>query len=110
MEFGKPRKPTKFFCINTNLIWELPVSGNSVKVLGFLKAQRHDFNFSIKRIAERTLINRSTVARCLVELEEKDLIRMEKFRGETSHYSFAPDDAYNQIILTHAPVNQEATE
>ena len=110
MDFGRAKPPKDNFCTNSNLIWELPISGNAIKVLGFLKAQAFGYKASLREIARRTVMSVNAVRRSLIQLEEYELIHGEKYTGFHTKYSFAPDWHYEKLIKEHRDAEEMTVE
>jgi hypothetical protein len=111
MNYSKVCRPTKtrFYQLG-NCFWELPISANATKVLGFLKCQQPGYNSSLRHIAKRINLSVNPVRKAIAELEEMKLIQVKKVKGRHNDFYFPPDEYWAELAGPNVSVQDICEE
>jgi hypothetical protein len=111
MNYTKEYRPMKkrFYQLG-NCFWELPISSNAIRVLGFLRSQQPGYNSSLRHIAKRIHLSVGAIQNNIAELEKMKLIKVKKVKGRHNEFYFPPDDYWAELAEPYESVQDICAE
>lgn len=82
------------FSIVPNKLWDMPIKSNSIRVWGFINAQKEGFNPSSYYIADKLSMARGTVRGSIQELIELNMIRQDNIPYKKPTTSVVHEDEW----------------